>query len=175
MDCNPPGCSVHGDSPGKNTGVGCHALFQRILPTQELNPGLPHCRWIIYHLSHQGSLRIREWVAYLFFRGSSQLRYQTWVSCIAGRFFTIWASRDIIKWSILKSDWLYSCSWRWKSFIQSGKARSWADCGWDYQLLNAKFRLWLNQVGKTTSLFRYDRNQIPYDDTVEVTNRFKVW
>ena len=52
-DCSPPGSSVHRDSPGKSTGVGCHALLQRIFPTQGSNPGLPHCRWILYHLSHQ--------------------------------------------------------------------------------------------------------------------------
>ena len=52
MDYNPPGSSVHGDSPGKHTGVGCHALLQGIFPTQGLNPGLPHCKWILYHLSH---------------------------------------------------------------------------------------------------------------------------
>ena len=52
-DCSPPGSSVHGDSPGKNTGAGCHALLQRIFPTQGSNPGLLHCRWILYHLSHQ--------------------------------------------------------------------------------------------------------------------------
>ena len=50
-----PGSSVHGDSPGKNTGVGCLALLQGIFPSQGLNPGLPHCRQIFYHLSHQGS------------------------------------------------------------------------------------------------------------------------
>ena len=44
MDCNPPGSSVHGDSPGKNIGVSCHALLQGIFPTQVWNPGLPHCR-----------------------------------------------------------------------------------------------------------------------------------
>ena len=55
MDCSPPGSSVCGDSPGKNTGVGCHALLQGIFPTQGSNPGLPHCMWILYHLSHQGS------------------------------------------------------------------------------------------------------------------------
>ena len=55
MDCSPPGSSVHGDSPGKNTRVGCHALLQGIFPTQESNPGLLHCRWILYHLSHQGN------------------------------------------------------------------------------------------------------------------------
>ena len=55
MDCSPPGSSVHGDSIGKNTGVGCHALLQGNFPTQGSNPGLLHCRWILYHLSHQGS------------------------------------------------------------------------------------------------------------------------
>ena len=55
MACSPSGSSVYGDSPGKNTAVGCHALLQRILPTQGLNPGLLHCRQILYYLSHQGS------------------------------------------------------------------------------------------------------------------------
>ena len=55
MDYSPPGSSVHGDSSGKNTREGCHALFQGIFPTQGLNLGLAHCRWILYHLSHQGS------------------------------------------------------------------------------------------------------------------------
>ena len=57
MDCSPPGSSVHGDSPGKNTRVGCHALLQGIFPTQGPNTGLPHCRWILYHLSHQRFLK----------------------------------------------------------------------------------------------------------------------
>ena len=52
-DCSPPGSSVHGDSPGKNTRVGCHALLQGLFPTQGLNPGLPHCRQFLYHLRHQ--------------------------------------------------------------------------------------------------------------------------
>ena len=55
MDCSPPGSSVHGDSSGKNTGVGCHALLQGIFPTQRLNPGLLHFRRILYQLSYQGS------------------------------------------------------------------------------------------------------------------------
>ena len=88
LDCSPPGSSVHGDSPGKNTGVGCHALLQGIFPTQGLNPGLPHCRQILYHLSHQKSPRTLKWVAYPFSSGSSRPRNQTGVSCIAGRFFT---------------------------------------------------------------------------------------
>ena len=55
VDCSPPDSSVHGDSPGKNTGMGCHALLQGIFPTQGSNPGLTHCKQILYHLSHQGS------------------------------------------------------------------------------------------------------------------------
>ena len=55
MDCSPPGFSVNGDSPGKNTRVGCHALLQGIFLTQGSNPGLPHCRRILYYLGHQGS------------------------------------------------------------------------------------------------------------------------
>ena len=55
MNCNPPGSSDHGDSPGKNTGVGCHALLQGIFLPQESNQGLLHCRWILYQLSYQGS------------------------------------------------------------------------------------------------------------------------
>ena len=58
MGCSPPGSSVHGDSPGKNTGVGCQFLLQGIFPTQESNLGLPHCRQIPYHLSHQGCLNM---------------------------------------------------------------------------------------------------------------------
>ena len=73
MDYSLLGSSVHGDSPGKNTGVGCHALLQGILPTQGSNLGLPHCRQILYHLSHQGSPRILEWVAYSFSGGISLL------------------------------------------------------------------------------------------------------
>ena len=66
MDCSPPGSSVHGDSPGKNTGVGYHDLFQGIFPSQGSNPSLLHCRWILYKLSHKGSPGILEWVAYPF-------------------------------------------------------------------------------------------------------------
>ena len=82
LDCSPPGSSVHGDSPGKHTGVACHALLQGIFPTQGSNPGLPHCRQILYHLSHQGSPRKLEWVAYPFSRGSFQARNWTVVSCM---------------------------------------------------------------------------------------------
>ena len=57
--------------------------------------------------------------------------------------------------------------------IQSAKTRLGADCGSDHELLIAKFRLKLKKVGETTRPFRYDLNQIPYDYTVEVRNRFK--
>ena len=48
------------DSPGKNTGMGCHSLLQKIFPTQESNPGLLHCRQMLYRLSHQGSPSMKE-------------------------------------------------------------------------------------------------------------------
>ena len=65
------------------------------------------------------------------------------------------------------------CSQRWRSSIQSAKTRPGAYCGLDHELLIANFRLKLKKVGKTTRRFRYSLNQIPYDNTVEVTNRFK--
>ena len=55
MDCSPSGSCVPGCSPGKNTEVGSHSLLQENLPTQGLNPGLQHCRQILFHLNHQGS------------------------------------------------------------------------------------------------------------------------
>ena len=82
------------NSPGQNTGLGSLFLLQGIFPTQGLNPGLPHCRRILYQLSHQGSPRILEWVSYPFSSGSSRPRDWTGVSCIAGRFFTNWAIRE---------------------------------------------------------------------------------
>jgi len=65
------------------------------------------------------------------------------------------------------------CSQRWRSSIESTKTRPGADCGSEHELLIAKFRLKLKEVGKTTRPFGYDLNQIPYDYTVEVRNRFK--
>ena len=65
------------------------------------------------------------------------------------------------------------CSQRWRSSIQLTKTRLGADCGSDHEILIAKFRLKLKKVGRTTRPFRYDLNQIPYDYTVEVRNRFK--
>ena len=68
------------NSPGQNNGACSLSLLQGIFPTQGSNPGLSHCRW--YQLSHKGSPRILEWVAYPFSRGSSRPRNQTGVSCM---------------------------------------------------------------------------------------------
>ena len=65
------------------------------------------------------------------------------------------------------------CSQRWRSSIQSAKRRPAVDCGSHFELLIDKFRLKLKDVGETTRPFRYDLNQIPYDYTVDVTNRVK--
>ena len=76
------------NSPHQNTGVGSLSLLQRIFPIQGSNPGLPHCRRILYQLSRKGSPTILEWVAYPFSSGSSWPRNRTRVSCNAGGFFT---------------------------------------------------------------------------------------
>jgi len=75
--CNPNGLYSPWNSPGQNTGMGSLSLLQEIFPTQGSNPGLLHCRRILYQLSHKRSPRILEWVAYLFSRGSSRPRNQT--------------------------------------------------------------------------------------------------
>ena len=92
------------NSPGQNTGVGSLSLLQGIFPTQGSNPGLLLCRRILYHLSHQGSPKILEWGVYPFSSRSSQPRNQTGVFCIAGRFFTSWASREALGKCWLRGD-----------------------------------------------------------------------
>ena len=94
------------NSPGQNTRVGSLSLLQGIFPTQGLNPGLPHCRQILYQLSHKGSLRTLEWEARPFSGGSSWPRNQIRVSCIAGRFFTNWALREA------QTDWSWHEKWQ---------------------------------------------------------------
>ena len=84
----PHGLYSPGNCLGQNTGMGSLFLLQGIFPTQGSNPGLLHCGRILYQLSHKGSPRILEWVAYPFSSRSSQPRNWTRVSCIAGRFFT---------------------------------------------------------------------------------------
>ena len=83
-----PTYSLGQNSLGQNTGEGSLSLLQGIFPIQGSNPGLPHCRQILYQLNHKRSPRMLEWVAYPFSSGSSWPRSQTGVSCIAGRFFT---------------------------------------------------------------------------------------
>ena len=77
------------------------------------------------------------------------------------------------RWSIPKSGWLYSLQPKMEKLYTVSKTRLGADCGSDHDLLITKFRVKLKKVGKTARPFRYDLNQIPYDYTVEVTNRFK--
>ena len=159
------------------------------LPNPGLNPGLLCCRQMLYNLSHQGSqLECKS-------RKSKDtcsnrkiwLRSTEWsrakVNRVLPREYTGHSKHplpttqektlhmDITRWWTQKSDWLYSQ--RWRSSIQSAKTRPGAECGSDHELLIAKFRLKLKKVGKTTRSFRYDLNQIAYDYTVEVRNRFK--
>ena len=111
--CNPNGLQparlpVHGDYPGKNTGVGCHALLQGIFPAQGLNPGLPHCRQILYWLGHQGSpfrYRKRKPIAWL---------------CFAALSPTVHKAQEPVRWSRLLSVWsllFLSVSKRWWIWI----------------------------------------------------------
>ena len=107
------------NSPGQNTGEGSHSLLQGIFPTQGLNPDLLHWRWILYQWSQQQSPRILEWVAYPFSSRSSRPRNRTRVSCIVGRVFTSWATKEasvllyshayytflLLLWSIVLNSW----------------------------------------------------------------------
>ena len=87
--CNPMDYTVHGILQARILEwVAFLSLLQESFPTQWSNPGFPHCRWILYQLSHQGSPRILEWVGCPFPRGSSWARNWTRVSCIAEGFFT---------------------------------------------------------------------------------------
>ena len=80
---------------------------------------------------------------------------------------------DITRWSVPNQIDYFFCNQRWRSSIQLVKTSLGADCGSDHELLIAKFRLKSKKVGETTRPFGYDLNQIPYDYTVEVRNRFK--
>ena len=100
MDCSLPGSSVLGILQARMLKWVAHSLLQRIFLTQRSNPNLPHSTRIFYQLSHQGSPRILERVAYPFSIGSSQPRNQTGVSCTAGGFFTSWATREALHWTV---------------------------------------------------------------------------
>ena len=94
----PHGLHSPWNSPGQNTGVGSLSILQWIFPTQGLNPGLSHCRQILYQLSHKGSPRILEWVSSReyppFCSRSSQPGNWTGFFCIARRSFTNGAMRE---------------------------------------------------------------------------------
>ena len=97
--CDPMYCSLPASSvefSRQEYWSGLRALLQGIFPTQGLNPVLLHCRRILYLLSHQGSPRILECVAYPLARGTSWPRTRTRGSCTAGRFFTSWATTDAL-------------------------------------------------------------------------------
>ena len=96
----PHGLYSSGNSPGQNTGVGSLSLLQGIFSTQGSNPGLPHCRQILYQLSHKACPTILDWAAYPFFSRSSQPRNRTGVSCIAGGFFT--ELKDMSAWVVME-------------------------------------------------------------------------
>ena len=91
---DPMDYTVHGILQARIQEWVSHSLLPGIFPVQGLNPGLLHCRQLIYQLSNQGSPRILEWVAYPFSSGSSQPRNRIRVSFIAGGLFTSLATRE---------------------------------------------------------------------------------
>ena len=78
LHCSPQSSSVQGDSTGKNTALWCHTLLQGIFPTQGSNPGLPHCRQILYPLSHQGSPTVLYMHAKIYLPRISFTIFSTW-------------------------------------------------------------------------------------------------
>ena len=114
-----------------------------------------------------------------FSRGYSQPRDRTQVTCIAGGFITVCATKEAHH-QMTSPDGHYQnqvdyifCNQRWRSSYSHQKIRPGADSGSDHELLIEKLRLKLKKVGKTIRPFRCDLNQVPYDYTVEVTDRFK--
>ena len=89
MDCSPPGSCVRGDSPGKNTGVGCHGLLQGIFPTQGSTPGVQHCRRIPPRKPENTGVSILSLL-----QGILETRNRSRLSWITVRFFTSWATRE---------------------------------------------------------------------------------
>ena len=92
--CDPMDYTVHGILQARILESVAFPFSRGSLQPQGLNPGLPHCRQILYQLSLQGSPRLLEWVVFPFSSGSSRPRNWTGVSCIVGRFFTNWAIRE---------------------------------------------------------------------------------
>ena len=103
MECSLPNSSVHGILQARTLEWVAIPFSRGIFRTQGTNPGLPHWRQILYPLSHQGSPRKLERVAYPFSRRPSLPRDQTGVSCTAGRFFTSWATREAPTFALVRS------------------------------------------------------------------------
>ena len=141
------------NSPGQDTWVGSLSLLQGIFPTQGLNPGFLHCGQILYQLSHKGSPRILEWVAYPFSSGSSWPRSWTGISCIADAFFTNWAMRGALI-ACLRGQRLNQ-GWYRFGLLESKSERNWclswlAGADWQTQILIKKM---LKPVTGYTCLF----------------------
>ena len=152
------------NSSGQNTGVGGLSLLQEIVPTQGLNLGLLHCRWILYQLSHKGSPRILEWVSYSFCSGSSWPRNCTGVSFIAEKEMATHSST--LAWKIpwmeepgrlqsmgpqrVGDNWMTSLSFSLFLFIAGGFFTNWA----------IREAFWLSKIKKRSKNYTrqvYDR------------------
>ena len=141
------------------------------------NIQLWHTRFTIWNQSVPCPvLTVASWPTYRFLR--RQVRWSSIPICL--RIFHTGDSKyplpttqektlhvDIIRWSILKSNWYILWSQRWRSSIYTAKTRPGADCGSDHELLIAKFRLKLKKVGKTSRSYRYDLNHIPYSGIIQ--------
>ena len=110
MDCSPPGSSVHGGSPGKNTGLRCYALLQGIFPTQGSTP-VSHIAGKLFTSEPLGKPKNTGGGGPPFSRGSSQPRNRTRVSCIAGGFFTSSATREALRKNTGPKIWVCSGPW----------------------------------------------------------------
>ena len=140
------------DSPGKNTGVGCHCILLEI----------PRVTGIFgLGVQNEAGQRLIEFCQE---NALALVMANTLFQQHKRRLYT-WTSPDGQHWNQI--DYIL-CSQRWRSSIQSAKTRPGADCGSDHEIFIAIFRLKLKKMGETTRLFRYDLNQIPYDYTVEV-------
>ena len=161
---------------GKNTDVVCHSLLQwaTFCLTLHHDPPILGCpagmAW--FHWVRQGCdpsvIRLTSFL-WVWFQENALVIANTLFQQHKRRLYT-WTSPDSQQRNQI--DYIL-CSQRWRSSIQSTKTRPGADCGSNHELLITKFRLKLKTVGKTARPFRYDLNQIPYDDTVEVRNKFK--
>ena len=135
-DCSP------WNSLGQNTGMGNLSLLQRIFPTQGSNSDLPHCRQILYQLSHKGRPRILEWVAYPFSSGSSQPRNGTSVSCIAGGF-----SQLVKNEPAMQETWVPSLGW--EDPLEKGMATHFNLLAWRILMDRGVWRATVRRVTKS--------------------------